>query len=101
MYPKEVTGAGDEAALSISRNRTLHHQGPIRGLICVTEDNSTLSLNIGHAGTPVAYPFGADNGSRRADILMYFVKPLMQYKPCYSSPFAIFLSVAICRKKSF
>ena len=30
---------------------------------------------------------------------MYFVKPLMQYKPCYPSPFAIFLSVAICRKK--
>jgi len=36
----------------------------------------------------------------QADIPMHFIKLLLQHKQLYLSPFAIFLSVAICRKKS-
>ena len=36
----------------------------------------------------------------QADNPTHFIKPLLQHKQLYPSPFAIFLSVAICRKKS-
>jgi hypothetical protein len=43
-----------------------------------------------------ACSFGANNGTRKGDAPI----PLLQYKPSYSFPFTILLSMAICRKKS-
>ena len=42
-------------------------------------------------------PKPSQQRNSQADIPMHFIKPLLQL---YPSPFAIFLSVAICRKKS-
>jgi hypothetical protein len=45
---------------------------------------------------PRACLFGANNGTRKRDAPI----PLLRYKPSYSFPFTILLSMAICRKKS-
>ena len=96
---------------TISRKRTLHHQGTFRVLIesfgsssKLEFSNSVAIASLKHfntisehrtCGYPRACLFGANNGTRKRDAPM----PLLQ-KSSYPFPFAILLSMAICRKKS-
>ena len=53
------------------------------------------------AGTEnVAAIAGFGAAAETGRLPMHFIKPLLQHRQLYPSPFAIFLSVAICRKKS-
>ena len=82
------------------------------GVLAVTTGHSDLAVGLLGQAIELRRGLGEATGMQLSDArlvlttevaggyLMYFIKPLMQYKPCYPSPFAIFLSVAICRKKS-
>ena len=107
MYPKEVTGA--EAARNDLTEFELCTIKVRFGSSSELEFSNNVAMHLfASLKTFQRYPGTSDMRVRARVRLVpttevatgYSYVPLLQYKPCYPSPFTILLSMAICRKKS-